>query len=674
MFEFDSKALIDKLSPKLLDVEVVSPLFSVEDWVEDELLFSTIDDDISGRVDESDMWVAPNFLEFVTSKYGMSATILPRQLQIISELFGEICPFCSDPEVANNLYDQSLDEILDRVCFLRHSKCPKCKRTKNDIFNEGRYKRPDRGYIIAGQRSGKSILSTLTSSYQLHRYLTLRDINGRPAVPYKLFKNPPQPIYCTFTALTIKQVQENLWEPFKGYINESPWFKEYHSLLVYYGNKLGAELYRAPQTFLQYNHKKIGCLCEPPDKQKLRGKTRFFFSNDETSWFDISKDAKSKLGSAKEVLTAGNNSLLTLRNKARQQWDLGNFNCPTAIEFHTSSPAEVNDLMMRRLAESKSNPRIYAVRYATWEMNPDYRGPDDIGESDPVILWRDFGAQPPLADSPYYGNHQNVLRMISNTRKEQVRCSVIKGVNDFGDTYISLKYEGSSLKKRPFILAIDNGYTNNCFSATLLSLDKGKPIVEATFQLVPDEKKYVVNLAKTFKEFILPMVERNMIVMLAYDQWNSLHQIQELRDMNINAVKYSLTMKDFDGIRQQLDSMNCEFNKPFVANAETIISKDVAFDMQDAAQEDSDYALILQLLTVRNLGRVIAKPTTGDDDVFRSWALGFHLIVQPENAKLFTEISNMEKSSGTLGILRNRGQGSGGNVNMAIGGIARRRQ
>lgn len=528
---------------------------------------------------------------------------------------------------------------------------------------------------FVSHNSGKSILGGgLIPHYHTARILCMQNKKGKRVIPYRYFHNPPAPFYGTFTAVTLGQAFDNLWQPFKGYL-DSPWWKLYFEILDYYGKKFGVELYKNNTTYLQFQHKKLAWLCEQPSKKKLRGKTRFFFGIDELSWHDLGTSEDSKLGSAKEVMASGRNSLLTFRNKANQKLLKGNFNIPTAIECYCSSPAEANDILMRKVRESKRNPKMLGYRYATWEFNPDYRGPEDIGESDPMILARDFGASPPLGDKQFYSDSKTLVEMIGN-KIGMVNYSVQESKNDFGEVSLYPKIETLNyINTYPKILTLDNGQVNNCFAATLQHIENGIVVNDSIFSVRPT-KVNKVNLSKCFDEFVLKLVTNKQlnIVMVAYDRWNSAQAVEKLKDTGVLAVQYSLKYQDFLDIRNNFATKSFVFNKTIMTNPNNLIDYEGDFDFVEASYKDNYFGLLYQILTVRDLGKMLAKPTTGDDDIFRAWSLGATLLRKDDYKDKFISSGGSYKTKRALGsVYTHNGARPNVKPNSSLGSIVHRK-
>jgi intein/homing endonuclease len=120
------------------------------------------------------------------------------------------------------------------------------------------------GFI--SHNSGKSAITAMMSAYLIHRLIKLQNPNS----VYGILSNSV--LHGTFVALTYAQAKDTLWEPLYGYLQETPWFQEYHDLLKHYGEKYGEDLVKLNDTFVLYRHRRLLCTPSGPDKRTLRGR------------------------------------------------------------------------------------------------------------------------------------------------------------------------------------------------------------------------------------------------------------------------------------------------------------------------------------------------------------------------------------------------------------------
>lgn len=598
---------------------------------------------------------AGNFMEFCQSSSYLKFPAFPRMLQIASHLLGEICYFCSHQDFMYQMFDQDIGEITDRIVFTRYSKCPKCGRTRFDFLKHQKWYFPEALVAILGQRSGKNYLLAQLACYQLHRFMTLEQ-DGERVGPHKYMHLGPGMLTMTFTAATLGQAMRNIWNVFQPVLLAGPWFQEYFKYLDYHGKKMGEELYANNSTYLRFRNKLIDVSCAAPNQTTLRGPTRIGFGIDEISHHDINTERTAKkkessvLGSADDIWTSLNNSLKTVRNAATSLMKSGDYDTPTAYDWSISSPCHANDIGMRRLRMADStNPRIFGAHFATWEVNPEYKnGKSDFASEYAVSeeeADRNFGAIPPLTVSPWIQDPKPVLLGVRSKQDQPIITYEFRQEKSmFGNltAWLELKNVNDSSAAR--VLSIDNGYNNNAFALTLSSLDQnGNPRIDQCVMLKPTEA-YAINLARMWDNFIYPIICKCNIVLILYDRWNSLQNVQALENEGKDARQYSLTPKDFMMFRQKL--MNNEVSYPFSEYTPNVFldnqSSDV--DLVNVSLSKPGFALLLQTLTVRLIGGRVTKPLYGDDDVFRTAMLGLKFLYDPEIAPKLGSVRFMSQS------------------------------
>ena len=620
---------------------------------------------------------AANFMEFCASPSYLNFPAFPRMLQIASHLLGEICYFCSDNDFMYQMYDQSIGEITERVVFTRYSRCPKCGKTRFDFIQHAKWFFPEALIAVLGQRSGKNFLLGQLASYQLHRYLTL-ELDGERVSPHKYLRLGPGMLTMTFTAATLGQAMRNIWNVFQPMLQASPWFQEYFKYLRYHGKKIGEELIVDNSTFLRFRNKLIDVACQAPDQRTLRGPTRIGIGIDEICWHDAKVEESGGkgggvLGSVEDIHTSMHNSLRTVRNAAFERMKAGDFDTPNAYDWCISSPCHANDIGMQRLrmATPEINPRIYGAHYATWEVNPEYKEGKNSFASDYVQdetrADRDFGAIPPLTLSPWITDPKPLLQSVRAKQDKPVLSYEFRSERSiFGNLTAWLELKNVYDTSTPRILSIDNGYSNNAFALTLSSLDKqGRPYIDQCLLLKPVEGSYTINLSKMWDNLIYPIICKTNIVLILYDRWNSLQNVQKLQDEGKDARQYSLTPKDFMFFRMKL--MNSEVSYPFSEYTPNVFldSSNSDVDLVNVSTSKPGFALLLQTLTVRQIGGRVHKPLYGDDDVFRTAMLGLKFLYDPDLTGKLSYAGSTVYGSGsrdtkTLGTIRMMSQSSGG--------------
>jgi hypothetical protein len=632
--------------------EAIGDDFDPEDLV-NQAINADLDSSVFEALDERDIPRARNVFEFCTGRQFMNSTPFPRQIQILTHLFGDACYDCSDQDLLFDMYDQDLGEIQERIQFLHNGRCPKCGKTRLDFYKSNDWKFPQSAALLCGQRSGKNVTLVFAAHYQNHRFLTL-ERKGFRVTPSKYFGLTPTFLRMSFTAVTLEQATQNIWEQFVTNRNESPWYNEYHDFLRDAGKRMGVELLVSNATYTTYHHKSLGISCAVPDCRKLRGRTRYFTSVDEIAWFDSKIDAAQakKLGDAGEVWQSLNNSLATIRNAATELFEGGDYDVPMGIAFDISSPSDINDIMCRTIRKSRNEPRILTGHYATWEFNPKYNKDSEFfrlefAKNHDNAL-RDFGAIPPVANSPWMPDPKPVMAIVRQKADKQILSAEIKSNTDsFGQTTKWYKLGKVFDPHTPRIVAFDYGLNNNGFGCVLASMGGNNELrIDHCMYLKPEENEQI-NLSKMFKEFIYPLVTTQASVVVAFDQWNSVSDVQELRDAGVDARKYSLKPLDFITIKQDIINQRLSL-PPSEENLNVFVNRSADDDLVEVSKYKSNFALVLQLLTVREISGKLLKPKYGDDDLFRAFCLAvFHAQDARVQQKLKSGgISGMRGSAG----------------------------
>lgn len=594
-----------------------------------ELLRQVMDNDfdltVFRQIDESHFPEAPNFLEFVVGREFCNATILPWQVEANMHLFSEYCPECSDPEYLNELFDEPLEEIRDRVTLLQHGVCPKCRKNKLDLFTIGELhpsmpSLKSEAVICAGQRSGKSKDVVIAAAYLLHRWCKIPD-------PIDYFGLPKMEIVLgTFSALSATQADENLWMPFRGLYDSAPWFQKYNEFLRGEQKRLSIPLVDVKDTYLYYLHKRMLLEFTGSDDRKKRGRTRLFGAIDEVAYLNTDKKA-AKVMDADKNYAALNNSLATIRKKAMMRLKkFKDFNTIMPVMFNASSPKNVQDKIWTLTKSAPMNPWCHAIHRATWELNPDFSQEDcrniNQGISE-IDFWRDFGAIPPYSDSPYLSDSGQLMKLCQDNLTPFLEGTKDIFIDRMGDRYLMLKAKIIRPDKViPRMISFDNGFKNNAFAITMFRWDAGrrKPVMDFAINLQPQpDARLFINFPAIFDNFVIPVIKAFRITDVFYDRWQSLDQIQRLRNFRIDANAHSLHFeKDFMPFKQMILSSGIGLPPCSIA-IDTI--KDMA-DPLGALQQDPVATLIWQCLTVREVGRKVMKPLDGDDDLFRAFVLG----------------------------------------------------
>jgi hypothetical protein len=524
-------------------------------------------------------------------------------------------------------------------------------------------------YVADGalvHNSGKTKLTGLLSAYQTHRFLKIPN-------PLRFFQQPSGELLMgTFSALTMDQAAQTLWESYKGFISASPWFQNYHNFLKEKEKELGLELFHDLKSSTLYAHKQMLWHCTGSEDRKMRGRTRIFASIDELGWFTSDEGKKSlQFMNADAVYTALSNSLATMRMKFNKVWSPENYDVPPILMANISSPSSAKDKSMRLLKSSKTNQRMLGVHAATWDLNPDYTFDslrDEFANLSMADFMRDFGAEPPLASNPFLEEPKIVDRIAVATQDDTIAFQKFVGEDNFNEKFLSAKLLTTTPNRsHPRLMTFDLGYKKNGLAMCVFSLTPDfKPRLDFALELVPTPK-IPINLAHFFDNFTLPFVTLFSVKHAFFDRWQSLDQVQRLRDKDVDASIHSLTYKEIDSVRGAILSQSLQIPKISRPMAEVV--KDYIDDNEANFLDNAIDTLGIQLLTVRDVGHKFSKPLLGDDDVFRAFCLGVVKLNEPKIKKVYQSAPqkiNSGQSVRALGVVRTyqqQGAESGGGYN-----------
>lgn len=629
-----------------------------------QLSDNNLDPSIFNTIDETGFDKAPNFLEWAIGAKFLNTLVLPKQIEIATKLFNEWCPDCSNPGYLDNLFDQSVGNIKSNVVFLEYGVCPQCKITRWELFENKKLVFYNELVASVGQRGGKSKLVAMIATYVNHCFLKIPN-------PLRAFNQTSgEMLLGTFSGLTLDQCHRNLWNPFRAFMDASPWFQNYNRFLKAQEKNLGIELIHELQNSITYLHKNIHWYSTGSEARKMRGDTRIFAAIDELGWM-VADETKPNLlmMNADQVYIALANSLITMRTKFKQVFKDDNFDIPPIVMANISSPSSAKDKIMRLLKDAKKNSRILAVHAPTWEMNPDFTYSslrEEFAHMDELAFNRDFGAEPPLAANPFLSEPRMIDKIAVGEPFVNIDVHKINKEDSFGDLYKTANF---LLKKGdkvvPRMITFDLGYRKNSLAFCMFSLTaEHKPKLDLAVVVDPEpDRKLRVNVVDFFENFTVPLVENFNIKHAFFDRWQSLDQIERLRIMEVDAKMHSLSYKEMESVRGLIISQSITIPKLEKPMQEYV--KDYVDDKPISANPTAQ--LGIQLLTVRDMGHKMTKPLLGDDDIFRAFCLGIVNIANPDYKKSYMEATELATGHRVahLGTIRHASMG-GGNMGMGV--------
>ena len=524
---------------------------------------------------------------------------------------------------------------------------------------------------VYSHNSGKSVKTTIYSTYILHRYLTLPN----PSSWFGLLKNVGG-LEATYVSITARQAQRNLWKPFSDLIKNSPWFQEYHEWLDLEGKRRGEELYKNLDTFLVYQHKRLGFSFAPADQRSLRGATRFISALDELGWLLSSTSTRGGAVESKikidglGIVRALDRSLSTIRNAAAKRRSRYQ-NTPDAYQMTLSSPSSATDPMMQRVRKADKSPRMYYIRRASWNSNPNITEAQlreqEEGNMTEAEFLCDFACIPPYSDKPWWEDYETLLSLCHHEKPfwhlEHKLVADKTGLKTrwlFGELS-----DMTGDKQVPRALALDTGEKNCSFSWALMHYEKqpDQVVTDDLGEIAPDTGQRI-HMGLMWERIIVPIVEKFHLVHVVWDRWQSSRYVADLRTKYmLRAEQFTATQKD--GRRMKSDMLNHRllFPKPEIPIKELPIGQNAQLARYPKSH------LLLQYMTVRDYQGLPIKPQTGNDDTLRAVLLGHALI--RDNLDLYSTNARMLGSRCVgIGVGGRRQIGGGNSVAFGAGGMA----
>lgn len=601
-------------------------------------------------VDDRDLKEFPNFYSFVTdreeSKIG---TPFPRQLWMLTQILCEACPGkkCTSPDWWDidkvPLKVKSIDSLLDMVTFYEHGVCPNCKGRRSEHARKKRIKIVSEVFACLGQRAGKSMSLSWLSAYILHKWLKMQS----PTRALGLIRGSI--ITGKFVALTFQRANNLLWMPLNNIVSASNWFTKYHELLDDVGARKGIELYKKPGGItLHYKHRDIVWSPSGPSHRTLRGDTGGYYVVDEAGIFPIDGDKGGKERerlSIWETAKSLKNSLMTVRRETRKRLRDGNDNITQAIGVYISSPKSQRDFIMRGVRENANNPRSFVLHKPTWEFNPKmtYKFLKSEYRNDPMGLERDFGANPPMSENPFFDTGgldekifsgvQNKVAYLYKTERDprkplKQKWAEPTRTNTAGLIPVS-------------IMGFDAGEVSNSFSVSIAHLEETKIPggvrrtikVDAIIEVAPTERVSQINFTRMADALIFPLIKKFNVGALVSDRWQNKKLLSDAQQVFKKLVveNYSLKYADLlDFKDNMLDHTTPIILPRLEISIEEIQKLDVGGNYPHCFKYIPVAHTWYQLQTVQDTGKQVVKGGGLTDDNLRSIMILSHFLLDVE--------------------------------------------
>lgn len=620
-----------------LDLDPIENInFSPVNIVED-IIKTNYNSDIVDLVDDRDIPRPRNLVEATVGKKFINFRPYPKQLRDLIYITSSYCPYCSNTEFLKNVEkNEKLGNIIDSVKLYSHGICPKCKISKYEAVNKGDLKFYSQAVGIAGQRSGKSaLIAAIAAAVTMYYLVKFR----KPSNHYKILDD--WVLHGTFVGLRYMDAYDQLWTPYYKFITKRPWFKQYNAFLKEKSKELGVRLFKLNDGSVTYIFKGITFYPSGPDMRTLRGRTRIYYSIDEICWFTGS-DGSIKFN-PDQIYKALDNSLLTIKVAAKKLLKKHPDTLPS-YGCNISSPRSRNDMGMRLYRQSKIEGNdIYGFKSSTWEYNPNIDRSDLNTEfaMDPEGAKCNYGADPPFSSSPYIGSPGTIVNMFSDKQNLLKISKMLKVRGSLNEKFVYPKVRILKTHKHPSILSIDCGYSNNSFALTLLHRTVNKIIVTALLEIIPDN--YPLSFTKIYRKVISKIINQFNVKLVAFDRWESINLSQSIYDdFGIDTIRYSVTLDDFNDLKSDILSGNVAIPSNEI-ELEDILSLDSS--IKDVVFNKPSTHLFLQLINSVNNGKTIVKGDEMTDDLLRTLALGYSLMLDENYDYLFFNSEDYETNN-----------------------------
>lgn len=626
------------------------------------------------KIPEGDFKEAKNFFDFCSKFRGPEAKFpFSRQMHLMLNLFGEMCPRCT-PKSRFNVLNIPVGfegrEMNELVTLMDYGVCKKCGTTKSEMINNRELNEFVEMNLCIGQRAGKSTTVGAGTEYLTHKYL----MYPRMASVCRGVSSAT-PLVATFVGFRYSDAYKLLWEPVMSGIKDSPWFTEYHKMLDHYGNLHGIEFYRQKDEYLRYGHKNLELYPAGPSKRGLRGRTRWLSAIDELGWFPIADSVKRGHGpsdmeddreraSADGVYDALDRSLLTLREEVSWLYQKGHNRFLQAYAMNVSSPSSQADKITRLVEENKDSDTNLALRLPTWDINPllprNGKRITNAYRKDPVAAERDYGANPPLNAAIFIVQEEAERAFIGPNRASTVVMT--KRINDTMRQGAKVEASGPPTPCPASLMSLDAGLTNNSFAVTILQLQELKVgnreniviNVPVVIEIQP-RKGHKLHYPMIYENVLKPLIKDFNVRYLFSDRWNSITTLdtaaQDFADVNLIADTFSVKYADFIQAKSYIEEgriilpkleMETDQIRRVDAYPEYFLGKPAAH-------------LLFQMITVKDMGKTVLKGDGYTDDIFRALVLGISRIlddkIKPEILKLTATITR-PRLTGAIGAGR----------------------
>jgi len=370
-----------------------------------------------------------------------------------------------------------------------------------DFYNE------DYKELVAcvGQRSGKTLLSSIFATYELFKILAVK----KPNTYYDMPKGSD--IYIISVATKQQQAKDTVFTEIENRIENCDWFKD------------KPHKKRTSDYEFFTDECSIHVRAEHSNSSSLAGKTSKCVVLDEVSRF---KETRGSRG-IDIVYDTLNRTLTTFGDEGKM--------------ISISSPLYKDGFLMRLLRYSRDDPKMMGVHHATWEVNPNI-SKDDLQhefDRDPQAAWRDYGAQPPESLESYFKEPERIVKVIDDALPTP-----------------NSEYELPKLDtiSYPCYLAGDPAYKNDRFGIAMAYFDPDMETVVVPFAhaFEPRGNDIAEIDADKVVEYITGLIDQHNVVWFLTDIWNYPTALKRIREEGVMVEQNTVGTEEYGALKEKI--------------------------------------------------------------------------------------------------------------------------
>lgn len=505
---------------------------------------------------------APNPIAFIEEeKFLGVGKLFPFQHNVLASFFEARCPFCNDIE---KIY-QDFNYPPEYQILYNFDVCPKCGFYKYDQPESLNFYQELIG--VAGMRGGKSVTAAAAAHAIVHDILTCDDLQK------KLGLLETQTIEGAFAAVSSTQAQETVWDHFINFYRNSNWYSNYVEELKHLERdkdkkfKSGDLIKDKSGQYLYFGDRNLRIKSLHSNSSTLAGKTRIFAVIDELSRFDSSE---SRRGS-EEVYAVLRRSLANIGASVYELRKKGVYDIPDSRMISITSPMFSRDKAMRLLEEAKTEKRIYSFYATTFQMNPTIKPEHVSGEfsRDPTRAKRDYLAVAPGSENPLVEDGRVVDVCVTNVPSMFSYKEVFFDLDVKGVTFNYLKLEIMNIRfshLHSYAIHADQGRNKDSFGIAIGHMEDDILVIDGVLEARPIPKGNKANVPRqvhfpSMTQLLLDLNKKLSIDIISYDRWNSIGELDRLREANILAIGKNLDRDDHIKLLEMFNSRKVKLPK-----------------------------------------------------------------------------------------------------------------